>query len=328
METNHAMVQNSPPTVPSLSLVGSITPASPAVGEDDLICSIDIPASDLDGDPLLYTFAWYDGDGVLQQETIGTTNTQDTFAASDVTLGLWSCEVTADDGTDYGGTAVVDLGVIGRESCLDYYNSGFSVSGVYNITLSDGTNYDVYCDMIRDGGGWTLVVSAIGSDTSFSSVAPLWWTAGYTSQLISPNSTGKSPAYDYSPFSFLRLSQDTSTSTVIADLSGDAYSGISLRAVVANSPYHSGDPGSNTGSTAWNNGFKTFTSVSRTGSFFQYNYIKIWHGDGSSDGPDRAVFSSGPSGNGDWSGSNNPGVIGGEFRMSASDSLYYQVWVK
>ena len=96
------------------------------------------------------------------------------------------------------------------------------------------------------------------------------------------------------------VGDDTSPSTVIADLFGEAYSSVSLLAVVANSPYHSGDLGSNTGSTAWNNGCKTFTSVSRTGSFFQYNYIKIWHGDGSAYGSDRAVFSAGPFGNGDW----------------------------
>ena len=34
------------------------------------------------------------------------------------------------------------------------------IDGVYNITMPDGSVMPMYCDMIRDGGGWTLVVTA------------------------------------------------------------------------------------------------------------------------------------------------------------------------
>ena len=38
------------------------------------------------------------------------------------------------------------------------------VDGVYDITLPDGSLMQMYSDMTRDGGGWTLVVSSHTSD--------------------------------------------------------------------------------------------------------------------------------------------------------------------
>ena len=151
-----------------------------------------------------------------------------------------------------------------------------------------------------------------------------------TSEVSSPNTTGKSQAYDYSPFSELKLVENVTSSYVIADLSSDSDSAVSLRAVVANTPHNSGDPGCNNGSSAWDNGFQTFTATSRSGSFFSQDYIKIWHGDGDYNGDciDRAVFSAGSGEHGDWNANDNVGAIGGEFRMSSNNSNWYTVWIR
>ncbi len=47
-----------------------------------------------------------------------------------------------------------------RANCLEYYNTGSRTDGIYTID-PDGPGgspeYDCYCDMTNDGGGWTLV---------------------------------------------------------------------------------------------------------------------------------------------------------------------------
>ena len=80
--------------------------------------------------------------------------------------------VTPNDGTDDGVTEEADIDAVGRETCLDYYNSGFVTDGVYILEASNGTSFDAYCDM--SNGGWTLVVAAQGSDTSFSISQSIW----------------------------------------------------------------------------------------------------------------------------------------------------------
>jgi hypothetical protein len=77
-------IQNSPPTAP----VVNVTPDFP-VTTDDLICTVTIPSTDPDGDPITYTYAWYKNN-VLQPAY--TTNT---LPASATTVGdVWKCVVT------------------------------------------------------------------------------------------------------------------------------------------------------------------------------------------------------------------------------------------
>ncbi len=50
-------------------------------------------------------------------------------------------------------------------------------SGVYQLEASDGSTYPAYCDMDYSGGGWTLVLKALGSSPTFAWDSPLWSNA-------------------------------------------------------------------------------------------------------------------------------------------------------
>jgi hypothetical protein len=140
-----------------VEVVGALGSTEVGAGEEDLICSVTTPSTDLDGDPITYTYDWYVNGGSSQQTYANTTDLQDTYLASGVSLGIWTCAVTPNDGDDDGVAGEADIDAVARETCLDYYNSGFVTDGVYTIETASGTSFDVYCDMTN--GGWALVAS-------------------------------------------------------------------------------------------------------------------------------------------------------------------------
>ncbi|MBN2098736.1 MAG: hypothetical protein JW753_03975 [Dehalococcoidia bacterium] len=84
---------NNPPSAP----VVAISPVLPT-STDSLLCSLKVESTDLDGDPVTYTYAWYK-DGVLQPHLTGNT----VKASYTVRGETWKCVVTVSDGQ--GGSA-------------------------------------------------------------------------------------------------------------------------------------------------------------------------------------------------------------------------------
>ena len=87
----------------------SISPSNPAAG-DDLVASIDVPASDPDGgpSPITYDYAWtLNGNPMPAYSGLTTIPAADTVA-----LDTWAVYVTASDGqaTSQPGSAAVAIG--------------------------------------------------------------------------------------------------------------------------------------------------------------------------------------------------------------------------
>lgn len=96
--TGSTLVVNAPPGAPDVFL----DPLAPGPG-DDLVCTVETPASDPDGDPLTYTATWT-RDGA-DPAGVATTTTWpgDTIPAAETVAGeTWACTLVADDGEDTG----------------------------------------------------------------------------------------------------------------------------------------------------------------------------------------------------------------------------------
>ena len=89
-------------------------PGSPAA--HSLSCIIDEPSTDDDDDPVSYTFEW-DLDGEPFFGTDSSTYTDDTITDVFDLIGIWTCEVTPDDGEETGLTAEASMEIEGFSEC-------------------------------------------------------------------------------------------------------------------------------------------------------------------------------------------------------------------
>jgi hypothetical protein len=154
-------------TAPTRATV-AIDPASP-VPDDDLWCEVTVAATDLDKDPISYTFAWT-REGSAYTGAIKTEYAGDTVPKSATSAGeTWVCTATPSDGTATGpaSTSTVKIAGLGEtkdtavKDCktLKALDSSRK-SGVTWIDPDGDTDksdaFQVWCDQTTAGGGWTV----------------------------------------------------------------------------------------------------------------------------------------------------------------------------
>jgi hypothetical protein len=201
--TASVTIENSPPTAPT----ALISPAAPT-SFDDISCSIDVEATDADGDALLYDVVWtVDGASTSHATYSSGAGTTRLVRASETAADeVWTCTITANDGTTDGpaGTASVTIltpyidcgdGEMGLPiaSCADLEAMQEDVTETYCLTN------DVDCSVIEDfdavgesagsiyftgrllGNGYTI------SDFSTTDPGIFWYFSGEVHDLTMTN---------------------------------------------------------------------------------------------------------------------------------------------
>ena len=106
-------IQNTPPTSASIS----VTP-DPADLGSPLTCSVDIPSEDIDGDTVSYSYEWLDPSGSFVQNTSSLQSSD--ILASPTSAGLWTCNVTPNDGSIDGNSTSAQATVDDACYSLDF----------------------------------------------------------------------------------------------------------------------------------------------------------------------------------------------------------------
>jgi hypothetical protein len=193
-QTTTVLVQNSPPSVPSLQ----ITPAVPVVRVDDITCTRTTSSTDVDGDTVNYQLRWrrtrptadeYGAGGAPPNALV--------LPASFVNQGEeWICEVRMNDG--YGWSAwsaptALQLLTAARSSCADVAAAGSSISAV--VTLDDGgVPWAASCEQGLAGGGWTRLLATVGADDDLGQAT---WSLGAATGTPGGTDGAWEPAFDH-----------------------------------------------------------------------------------------------------------------------------------
>ncbi len=176
-------------TVPEAPVV-SISPTSPGINIDDLVCGVATASYDADGDAITYTATWL-ADSVAYTTGLSTTTwPNDTVPATYTHLATtWQCVLTPNDGTANGSagaatTTVSDQTAPGAptiDTPLTYVNSdALDQSGT--CTYGDHVDITVECNNSVDGtfsssttcltdGTWDLTISGVARGVPTNCVA-------------------------------------------------------------------------------------------------------------------------------------------------------------
>ncbi len=136
--SNVLTIANSAPTEP----VVSIAPVGPIEQIDDLICSVDAPSTDLDGDPITYEFSW-EVDGIEYPDIgdVGPYSTlwpDDSASAADTHDGeRWVVTVIALDDDLTASLPAQDGVVIGSATFVPDYNGLFRIQPRIDYSCED-----------------------------------------------------------------------------------------------------------------------------------------------------------------------------------------------
>jgi hypothetical protein len=77
-------------------------------------------------------------------------------------------------------------------------------TGVYTLSAG-GTNWNAYCDMTSDGGGWTLVMKVPGRDGRFVYTSAIWTDTSVLNEASTDLSTTPAKFRGFSTLSFTQL---------------------------------------------------------------------------------------------------------------------------
>ena len=150
-------IQNTPPTAP----IAEVSPSTPIEGLDDLLCVVDTPSYDADGDTVQYTYEWT-VNGIPYTGAITTFETGDTVPGSDTIASEdWSCTITPSDGIDSGASNTATVSISAPTGCPSGFSLAFDITDDSSDQMSNG------CDWL-----WYNLFS-LGTQISLE-----WWGSG------------------------------------------------------------------------------------------------------------------------------------------------------
>ncbi len=158
-------VDNTPPTAPGVTL----GPTGALAGIDDLVCTVTSVSTDLDDDPITYTFTWTDASGTSVQTT-STIALVDTYAGSVTNVEDYTCTVTPNDGTVDGPSGFDTLDVGDCSVGLSSGGTTLSTDAVKFIGEEDSDQAGLprYVGDLDGDGLEDIVIGAMGDSTNGS----------------------------------------------------------------------------------------------------------------------------------------------------------------